>query len=221
MDNPAGVIVGYWGFRARVGPIRHLLAFCGIPFTNRSYIDRSDWFDKDKKELEFDFPNLPYLIDEEKKITQTKAILKYIALKANKRELIGDTDDKYIQVETALYALDDLRNALYSVIWTSGDFVAEKEAAFTKGEVKEKLDVVNKALTGKEWITGFFSIADFMLFEIIDLINDMDPARLEPYPSFVHHYERFLEFPQTKAHRESLGFVKKWFPPGKTQWNSP
>uniref|UniRef100_A0A8D2I2D6 glutathione transferase n=1 Tax=Urocitellus parryii TaxID=9999 RepID=A0A8D2I2D6_UROPR len=44
--------------------------------------DRSQWL-SDKFKLSLDFPNLPYLIDGVQKITQSSAILRYIARKHN------------------------------------------------------------------------------------------------------------------------------------------
>uniref|UniRef100_A0A8C5L044 glutathione transferase n=1 Tax=Jaculus jaculus TaxID=51337 RepID=A0A8C5L044_JACJA len=44
--------------------------------------DRSQWLNE-KFKLGLDFPNLPYLIDGTHKITQSNAILRYIARKHN------------------------------------------------------------------------------------------------------------------------------------------
>uniref|UniRef100_A0A4X1UTN1 glutathione transferase n=1 Tax=Sus scrofa TaxID=9823 RepID=A0A4X1UTN1_PIG len=44
--------------------------------------DRGQWL-SDKFKLGLDFPNLPYLIDGAHKLTQSNAILRYIARKHN------------------------------------------------------------------------------------------------------------------------------------------
>jgi glutathione S-transferase len=49
--------------------------------------DRSQWTDV-KPTLGLDYPNLPYLIDEEFKLTESMAIMKYIAAKW-RPELLG------------------------------------------------------------------------------------------------------------------------------------
>lgn len=51
--------------------------------------DRSHWLDV-KSKLDLDFPNLPYLMGENK-LTQSNAILHYIACK---HSMCGDTEDK-------------------------------------------------------------------------------------------------------------------------------
>lgn len=171
------VTLGYWGIRGRAGTIRSLLSYCGIPFQNKVYTN--DEWAKDKQILGLNYPNLPYLIDGDKKITESSAILRYIPLKAGRKDLVGSTDDEAIQVQTALGVLVDLRSNLNAIIWTKGDFQAEKERAFTKGVVKNKLEHLDTNLKGKEWLCGFLSIADFDLFENLDLIHEVEASRLE------------------------------------------
>jgi glutathione S-transferase len=106
------VIVGSWPMRGTVGTIRCLLAYCGIPFQNKQYTNRKEWFGKDKEQLGFDYPNLPYLIDGNTKLAESVAILHYIPLKAGRRELLGETDDKFIQVEQAFGVVMDTRSEM-------------------------------------------------------------------------------------------------------------
>jgi len=65
MGNTNPVTYGYWGVRGRGHVGRLLLAYTGINFIDKDYTiqDRGEWFEKDKKSMGFDFPNLPYLID--------------------------------------------------------------------------------------------------------------------------------------------------------------
>jgi glutathione S-transferase len=57
-----------------------------------AYTDSSKWFGVgDKSKLGFDFPNLPYLINGDFKLTETAAIVRYIIRKSNKTELLGKT----------------------------------------------------------------------------------------------------------------------------------
>ncbi|MCP6711196.1 hypothetical protein NL489_28010, partial [Klebsiella pneumoniae] len=57
--------------------------------------DQSQWLNE-KFKLGLDFPNLPYLIDGPNKITQSNAILRYIARKHN---LCGETEEERIRVD--------------------------------------------------------------------------------------------------------------------------
>jgi len=61
----------YWEVRGRGGPIRNLLRFVGVQYKDVIWqcSDAEKWFDK-KDSMGFDFPNLPYLIDGDLKLTQ-------------------------------------------------------------------------------------------------------------------------------------------------------
>ena len=98
----------YWDIRGKAGLLRALLSYTGLSYTNKVYTDRDEWFTKDKQNLGFDYPNVPYLIDGDKKLTETNAIAYYIPIRAGKRELIGDTDDKFIQVQIVYNVIGDL-----------------------------------------------------------------------------------------------------------------
>ena len=66
------------------------------------------WF-SEKHNLGFDFPNLPYLIDGDFKLTETQAIHKYLAAKCQP-ELLGE------DVEHKAY-IDMLANVIYDLKW--------------------------------------------------------------------------------------------------------
>lgn len=79
--------LGYWNIRGLGAQCRYLLHYCGVEFEDKMYaygpapdFDRSDWFNV-KQTLGLDMPNLPYLIDDEIKLTETVAIMKYICAK--------------------------------------------------------------------------------------------------------------------------------------------
>jgi len=55
----------------------------------RPYNSTAAWFDQ-KFNIGLDFPNLPYLIDGDVKLTESKAILKYAARKWDKKLLGRD-----------------------------------------------------------------------------------------------------------------------------------
>jgi len=72
------VVFGYWKVRGLGQYLRHLLTYTGIKFQEVQYESREKWFDGDKKNLGLEFPNLPYLIDGEYKLTESSAIARYI-----------------------------------------------------------------------------------------------------------------------------------------------
>ena len=79
--------LAYWNIRGLAQSIRFLAAFVGedleedrIQCGAKPACDRSAWMDQ-KHSLGLDFPNLPYLIDGDIKLTQTLAIMNYIGRK--------------------------------------------------------------------------------------------------------------------------------------------
>ena len=220
METSNDIILGYWPSRSLSGTLRSLLAYCGINYKEKIYTDANEWFDKDKIEFKTDFPNLPYLKEGSKIVTESNAILQYIPLRAGRKELLGDTDDKFIQVQIALGAVGDLWTGLAGLCWTKGNFAAEKEEQFTKGSIKAQLTHFNNVLKDKEWICGFISVADFKFFEAVELVHDIDASLLEAYPNLSAFYKRFIELPKIKEFRGTSLFKKIWFTPGMATWTN-
>jgi glutathione S-transferase len=61
--------LGYWAIRGRGQVLRLLLSYTGAKWEETTYKDAGAWFGGDKNKLGFDFPNLPYLINGDFKLT--------------------------------------------------------------------------------------------------------------------------------------------------------
>lgn len=88
--------LGYWPIRGRAASIRYLFGYLGVDIIQQVYeqgpapdFSKAAWFDQ-KFNLGLDFPNLPFLIDGDVKLTESKAILKYAARKWDKKLLGRD-----------------------------------------------------------------------------------------------------------------------------------
>jgi len=220
MDSPK-LIFGYWYTRGRGGVVRCLLDYCEVPYENRTYEKREDWFDKDKYNLGLDFPNIPYIIDGDVKIAEVTALMHYVPIKGNKRELLGGSEVNQVKVSEAISVINDLRASVRNTCFTKGDFNKEIEEVLTKGQAKTLLTHFEKLFEKKDWIIGSLTIADFWLFEQLELILTIGASNLDAFPNVLKFYKRFLEIPQVKAHRESDRFSKVWFWPGvNPTWNN-
>lgn len=80
-------VVGYWHIRGLAASIRYMMHFAEVDFEDVTYEcgpapehNKDCWFSV-KESLGMDFPNLPYFIDGDFKLTETLAIHKYIAHK--------------------------------------------------------------------------------------------------------------------------------------------
>ncbi|XP_064139236.1 glutathione S-transferase Mu 1-like [Loxodonta africana] len=120
------MVLGYWDIRGLAHAIRLLLEYTDSNYEEKKYIeedapdyDKSHWL-KEKFKLGLDFPNLPYLIDGPHKITQSNAILRYIARKHN---LCGETEEEKIRVDILENQVVDFRNELASMCYNP-DFVS-------------------------------------------------------------------------------------------------
>jgi len=63
------IVFAYWKIRGLGQYLRHLLSYSGLDFQEVQYENHDRWFKEDKLNLGFDFPNLPYLIEGDFKLT--------------------------------------------------------------------------------------------------------------------------------------------------------
>ncbi|VDP91749.1 unnamed protein product [Echinostoma caproni] len=108
-------VLGYWKLRGLAQPIRLLLEFVGDKYEERLYDrqDREKW-QSDKYNLGLDLPNLPYYIDGNVKLSQSLAILRYIA---DKHGMIGSTPEERARVSMVEGAACDLRQGLSRIAY--------------------------------------------------------------------------------------------------------
>ncbi|XP_027859886.1 glutathione S-transferase Mu 1-like isoform X1 [Xiphophorus couchianus] len=106
------MILAYWDVRGFAGHIRLMLEYTKANYKEKFYVvgdapgfDKSCWFNE-KFKLGLDFPNLPYLIDGDNKVTQSMAILRYLARKNN---LCGDTEEQKMRIDMLEQQCLDLR----------------------------------------------------------------------------------------------------------------
>ena len=106
----AGPVLGYWDIRGLAQPIRFLLAYLGIGYCEKTYIAGStESWEQDKETLGLPFPALPYYIDKDNEIylTETLAILKYIAVK-HQPSMLGKSVEDQGTVEMLSHILVNL-----------------------------------------------------------------------------------------------------------------
>uniref|UniRef100_A0A3P8U2L0 Glutathione S-transferase n=1 Tax=Amphiprion percula TaxID=161767 RepID=A0A3P8U2L0_AMPPE len=103
--------LAYWDIRGLAQPIRLLREYTGTEYGQAFSCgeapdyDKSCWFGiKDK--LGMDFPNLPYLVDGDRKVVQSNAIMRYIA----RNTTCGETEDEQVRVDIIENQAMDFRN---------------------------------------------------------------------------------------------------------------
>lgn len=124
------------------------------------------WFEE-KDKLGLDFPNLPYLIDGDFKLTESEAIMKYICMKYNPK-LLGKTQEDKGRILMVESVLRDLKKLAYSPAYkkngTVDDFLPAKTTVFNLMEYIHKNNY--EFLGGSE-----VAFVDFYLFEIVSWLN--------------------------------------------------
>ncbi len=145
--------------------------YLGVDFEDVMYetgdapdFSRQGWMDI-KPTLGFDFPNLPYYIDGDFKITESAAIMRYIANKYDPKLLGRSTEEKAL-VDMMVGIVGDLKSAVTMPCYQTGD----KEVI--KAKVDGALPAIVKYLGSKDFLVGDqVTYVDFIFFELLNLID--------------------------------------------------
>jgi len=197
--------LAYWDIRGLAHPIRTLLHYVGEEYEDKMYsvtgeapnFSRESWL-TDKFNLNLDFPNLPYYIDSDIKISQTNAILRYIARKHN---MCGTTDAERAMVDMLADQVMDFRNG-FIVLCYGSSFDAQLPSF--KEQLPAKLQQFETFLADKQFIIGDkLTFPDFHLYEMLFAHREISPDCLTNFPKLVAYMSRFEAVPAIKAYMES------------------
>ena len=204
------VVHGYWGIRGAGQTSRLLLAYCGAVWEDVKYVGPEQWFGKDKQELGFDFPNLPYLIDGDFKLTESSAILRYIPKRFNKPELLGKNLKDEAVVDNILGVFKDITTAIAPLFWDK-EWQGKLEGALTKAQ--PKIELVSKFYGEKEFALGYLTVADFSVAEFSHYVEKIAPEVYANNGFLKRTREAFENLPEIKKYYEQESAVKGPFLP--------
>ncbi|OWK04981.1 GSTM1 [Cervus elaphus hippelaphus] len=224
--------LGYWDIRGLAHAIRLLLEYTESNYEEKKYTmgdapdyDRSQWLNE-KFKLGLDFPNgadagepggspdlalwffqLPYLIDGAHKLTQSKAILRYIARKHN---MCGETEEEKIRMDVLENQAMDTANEL-AILCYNPEFEAcsamesvsegsdscfvsqEKLKSQYLKEIPGKMKLYSEFLGRRPWFAGDkLTYVDFLVYDVLDIHRIFEPKCLDEFPNlkdFVSHFE--------------------------------
>lgn len=204
-------ILGYWDLRGLAQPIRNLLIYKGVEFEDKRYhfgpapeFDREEWL-KEKFSLGIKFPNLPYYIDGDVRLSQSLAILRHLA---RKYDLGANPDD---EGETA--ELDVLEQQARDLTWWLVMTVYSSDFDEARHRYEDRLEgtlrLWDEHLQGKLWAFGDrLTYVDFMLYEGLDWNYEFKPEAFEPFPVLIAYMRRFEELPNLKEYFASDEYSK-------------
>jgi len=200
--------LGYWDIRGLAQPIRFLLEYVGTDFTDTQFslkgekpnFVRSEWLDvKFTKGL--DFPNLPYYIEGSVKLTQTHAIMRYIA---RKHDLLGKTEEEQYRVDLVTEQCMDFRNAWVTLCYRTFDQGKDEYLA----SLPAKLKAFEEFLGNHPFFAGAnITFVDFHMYELLIQHNKFAPEVIQKYPKLIAFTKRFEELPKIKDYMESPRFT--------------
>ncbi|XP_045402694.1 glutathione S-transferase Mu 1-like [Lemur catta] len=201
--------LGYWDIRGLAHAIRLLLEYTDSSYEEKMYTigdapdyDRSQWLNE-KFKLGLDFPNLPYLIDGAHKITQSNAILRYIARKHN---LCGETEEEKIRVDILENQAMDTRMQLARVCYNPD---VEKLKPKYLEDLPEVLKLYSQFLGTGPWFTGDkITFVDFLTYDVLDMHRIFEPKCLDAFPSLKDFMARFEGLKKISAYMKSGRFLR-------------
>uniref|UniRef100_A0A8C4Z3Z5 glutathione transferase n=1 Tax=Gadus morhua TaxID=8049 RepID=A0A8C4Z3Z5_GADMO len=200
--------LAYWDIRGLAQPIRLLLEFTGTKYEDKFYVcgeapdyDKTCWIDE-KHKLGMDFPNLPYLVDGERKMVQSNAIMRYIARKNN---LCGETEDEKVRVDLMENQSMDFRNSFVMLCYGDHD---KLKPGFLKN-----LPVVLKQLSDflgeRKWFSGDkITFVDFIMYELLDQHRMFEPKCLDDFKNLRDLLDHFEALEKISAYMKSSRYMK-------------
>uniref|UniRef100_H2XLA5 glutathione transferase n=1 Tax=Ciona intestinalis TaxID=7719 RepID=H2XLA5_CIOIN len=200
---------GYWDIRGRGQSIRLMLEYLALDYEEVRYprgdapeFDCSEWLAA-KPNLNLEFPNVPYLVDGEVRITESWAIMKHLGYKGN---LMPETVAQRIRCDMAEGVLEDFRVRFARLCYNPNfENLIEEYLTF----MNTKLVYFDGFLKEAKWLSGQkLTYVDFLFCEVLDQIRLCFPGCLKPYDNVTSYLERFDSLEGIVAYRTSDRYRK-------------
>ena len=129
------------------------------------------------------FPNLPYLIDGDKAITESDAIMYYLAHIKGRDDLFGvDFEEKLVLLQIR-GVIKDVANEISELTYSPNYTEKLKEQYLAEGGfIQNKLAFLNNFLEGKKFLAGKdVKYVDFWFYETVEYLKRLSPQILEKF----------------------------------------
>lgn len=169
--------------------------------------DKSCWTDV-KHTLGLPFPNLPYLIDGNLKITQSMAILHHVAMKRPEMNLLGYDEASRANCAMVESEFSDAKSKMTSLMYRGQD---GDIADYFNNELPRQLGLFETFLGEKPWFAGEqITVCDFVIREYLDcgqLFSGNSNMLSDNYPRLNSFKGRFEAIPEISAYLSSERFA--------------
>ncbi|KAM7539205.1 hypothetical protein Aperf_G00000056392 [Anoplocephala perfoliata] len=192
-------VLAYWNIRGLAEHIRLLLHYLGVKYEDKAYIGE-EWF-AEKFKLGMDFPNLPYYIDGDFKVTQSSAIIEYIA---DSHDMLPTCKKHRAILHMVYNDIKDFRPTVGKILYH--EHTDDDKKQLLKG-LPDKLNQYEKYLGEKQWVSGDkINYPDFSLCELLIQLERLEPSCLKEFPKLKAYLTRFKDLPQLKDYLASSKF---------------
>lgn len=188
----------YFNMRGRAEASRLLFIIMGVQFEDDRICDMQRW-----KKLKPNLPSgsLPLLREGSYSLTQSHAILRYIA---GRHDLLtGNLKSQSVYDEVQL-ALAEAQEDLWAFAWRKEYTMNPK--AYAAGRLSYLLKNLQSNLTredGECWVGNSISHVDCLAFVLIDELRAFFPATLSEFPSLVEFHTTFENRPLVRSYIDS------------------
>lgn len=190
-----------------------MLEYAGVEYDEKLYdvgppptMDRSSWLN-DKFNLGLDFPNLPYYIDGDFKITQSHVIMRHLA---NVHNMCGRSEDQRVRADLLASTIYDFHMDYCRTIAYNPDH--EKNKADYLKNLADRLKMLVKFIGTKKFVVGDdLTYADFVLYEYLEGQKVYQPEILTDYPTLAEFVKRINELPAVAKYFSSPRAIKAPF----------
>uniref|UniRef100_A0A8C8YIW4 glutathione transferase n=1 Tax=Prolemur simus TaxID=1328070 RepID=A0A8C8YIW4_PROSS len=200
----------YFDGRGRMESIRWLLAAAGVEF-EEEFFETREQYEKLQKDGRLLFGQVPLVEIDGMALTQTRAILSYLAAKYN---LYGKDLKERVRIDMYTDGTLDLMTMIMGGVFKP---LAEKEetlASVVKSAKTRYFPVFEKILKdhGEDFLVGNkFSWADIQLLEAILMVEELDASVLSDFPLLKAFKTRISNIPT----------IKKFLQPGSQRKPPP
>ena len=169
------VTLGYWKIRGLAQYLRHLLSYTETEFQEIQYDNQDRWFKEDKLNLGLDFPNIPYLIDGDFKLTESSAIAKYIIKRSGKTDLLGKNTRDQGKVDALISVINDALKDIRGLFWNKDHETLKIELL---EKARPKFNYIKDFVGDRQFALGYLTVdGNFVAWPENDDISDLHVSR--------------------------------------------
>ena len=195
--------LGYWKIRGLAANIIYQMKYQNVDFELVEYeqgdapdFSRATWMDA-KFTLGLPFPNLPYFIDGDLKLTETIAIHKYIADKWNPELLGKDAQQRGVVNMLAGIICGDFKGAVTMPCYTQDSKEVVAQIA------KDKMPNIVAFLGSNQFLAGNnVTWIDFYFLELLNLVNFVWEDLYTAHPTLKTYHDNVSNLPGLKEYLE-------------------